>query len=246
MSTPIHQGRGSVWIFRAQIALVIVTLALALGTTGCGGHTTATSAINPTTVTPTDCYTNGTCLPPGTGSGTGGSGGIGPDPTPDEFANATQLNFTLNGTNSGNETYTSAPFDTDNLLKVRIVGLPGGPNSGVGNTNFTANYLCVGYTVSVLGQAVDTKPLAVNGGVIGMCQNGGSQVIDFSSRLSPGHGPITITVSKPRYDWYCMLYTYYPWLMGGTATMYCPLHPVYQYHTINGEIQVETNGTNSP
>jgi hypothetical protein len=238
MSTVFTHGFGSFRSWQTRIQLGALTVVLALTASSCGGQGTVTSAIGPSSTNPYP-YPYPSYPPTGT-TGTGGSTGSsgGPDP----FAGATQLNFSLNGTNSGNETYTSAPFTTDNLLKVRLTALPAGVNTG-GGTNFSAMYNCAGFTVSIPGQSQDSQPLAVNGGVIGMCQSGSQQVFDFSSRLSPGHGPVSITVSNPKYDWYCMLFTYYPWLMGGTATMYCPLHPVYQYHTVQGMIEVLTNNS---
>jgi hypothetical protein len=209
-----------------------VALGAALALSACGSHSSDVSAL-PGATTPTT-------IPPFVP--TSGTPGTPPGTVDHSWDNAIQMSFSLNGTNSGNETYTSQPITTDNLLKVRLTALPAGTNIGSA-TNFTANYGCVGFTVTALGMAVDSQPLSSGGSMTGMCNNGSSQVIDFSGRLSPGHGTITLTVSKARYDWYCMLYMYYPWLMGGNATMYCPLHPVYQYHTVEGELQVQTNGT---
>jgi hypothetical protein len=211
---------------------LIVLAVVAIAAQGCGGHTNVQSVLGPSNTTPT--VPTSYPYPPGGGTPDGSQ-----DPT---WANATQVNFTLNGTNSGNETFTSQPFQTDDLLKIKVNALPAGVNQGVGNTNFTANYFCLGLTVTALGTSLDTNPLAVNGGSQG-CQGASSQVFDLSRRLTVGHGAVSITISRPKYDWYCMLFNYYPWMMGGTAAMYCPLHPVYQYHTINGSIQVITNQT---
>ncbi len=217
---------------------------LALALTGCGGRSTVESAIGPTNTTPTTPYPPYTPTS-GSGSGSGSSGSS----SGTEWDNAIKLSFSLNGANSGNETYTSAPITTDNLLKVRVSALPGGQNVVPGQTTgYQANYYCAGYTVKALGQAVDTNALSVYpGGVQGLCQNGQSQVIDFSGRLTPGHGDIVIEVTKPRYDWYCMLWfdPYYRSLMGGTYAMFCPLRNVYQYHTVQGSIEILTNGASA-
>jgi hypothetical protein len=233
MSTPFFYR----WNF---IALVVVAASL----TGCGGRSTVESAIGPSNTTPNTPYPPYTPTT-GSGSGSGGSGSS----SGTEWDSAIKLSFSLNGVNSGNETYTTAPITTDNLLKVRVSALPGGNNVIPGqSTGYQANYYCAAFTVQTLGMAVDTNALSAYGNSVpGICDKGQSQVIDFSSRLSPGHGDIVLTVTRPRYDWYCMLWfdPYYRSLMGGTYAMFCPLRNVYQYHTIQGSIEVLTNGASS-
>lgn len=151
--------------------------------------------------------------------------------------------------------------NTDNQLKVRIrpdsAGKIGG-NPG----NFNGTYGCISYVVEVMGQAVRTAVLNVGGGA--NCVGAPTeQVIDFSSRLSPGHGPVTIKVSAAKYDFYlagCLRspYTYgvyydpyYQWSLVQSScynlyyqhTIYDARPTVNAYHTVAGSIEVQVNGT---
>ena len=124
-------------------------------------------------------------------------------------------------------TYTTPTFSTDSTLIVQVTGNGGGTVT-IPNENFSMNYYCVGFNITVLGETRSTGPIGVNGGNESECPN--SYVnLDFSSRLTAGHGPITVEVSNPEYDYYCELW--YDGRIAGTENMYCPLHTVYQTQT---------------
>lgn len=157
-----------------------------------------------------------------------------------------QESFTVTGSGGTNPTY-SVTVDTDNLLQVQITA--GAATNVIPGSNFSANYGCVTYNVTALGQTVTTNTLGVNGGN-SICPNApSSQTIDFSSRLTPGHGAVAITVSASGYDFYCQgclmdpaLYDAYPY-GPYSCSMYCPLHTVFKNHGVTGTISVQVNGT---
>ncbi|OFZ80689.1 MAG: hypothetical protein A2583_10500 [Bdellovibrionales bacterium RIFOXYD1_FULL_53_11] len=128
---------------------------------------------------------------------------------------------------------------TDNILKVKVVaGTAGQIRLSDGTySNWSAAYQCVQYKISALGQTVTTQVLAVDGGNSYICPGAPSeQTIDFSSRLTSGHGAVTVTVQAYRYD-SCLNYGYN---FGG-----CAMHTVYYTHTVTGTLDIQTNGTGS-
>ena len=173
----------------------------------------------------------------GTGTGTGTGSGTAFLPAYSESFNR------MTGVGGANPTYTTQAVQTDSILKVKITAGPAGNLSLPGSTysNFTANYSCISFAVTVLGKTVTTQTLAVNGGGP-LCPGAPeSQVIDFSSRLTANHPPVTVSVSGARYDFYCGLW--YNGFVLGTYNMYCPLRTVYQNHTVSGMLDIQTNGT---
>jgi hypothetical protein len=136
---------------------------------------------------------------------------------------------------------------TDNLLKVKVTA--GSAANVIPGSNFSATYGCVTYKVSALGQTIVTNTLSPNGGN-SICPNASeSQTIDFSSRLSSGHGAVTITVQPSGYDFYCQGCLTYPWLYNAypygyySCAMYCPLKTVYKNHGVTGTLSIQVNGT---
>jgi hypothetical protein len=85
------------------------------------------------------------------------------------------------------------------------------------------------------------------------------ETIDFSSSLTPGHGPLKIVVTNGGHDYFCQLYygcINNPWLLGydyvGLACntfmsagqgAYCPTRPANTNDTMNGTVDVQINGT---
>lgn len=167
-----------------------------------------------------------------------------PSPAP-AFMPAYTFSFSMTGSNGAAPTYTASGINTDNVLKIRVNSGPAS-NLTVPNlySNFTANYSCISYTISVLGRTVVTQTLSVPNGDPHFSQCPGApqnQVIDFSDRLSPGHGPVSVQVTAARYDFYCQL-----WFRGwvpGDYYMYCPMRTVYQNHTVTGSLDIQVNGT---
>jgi len=147
----------------------------------------------------------------------------------------------------GGQTYTNG-ISTDSILKIRVTAGAAGNNVVPATnpyyhagTNFTATYGCISYVVTVGGQQVRSQTLAVPGAYNYNCPNAPqSQVIDFSSQLTRGHGPMFVTVSSVLDDYYCQQ------LGNSYNNLFCPLHPVYDSnygkHSISGTIEVETNG----
>ncbi|MEK6704485.1 MAG: hypothetical protein AABZ06_01725 [Bdellovibrionota bacterium] len=149
------------------------------------------------------------------------------------------LTFSFNIKGSGG--YTTPAIDTDNVLKVRIISGPSEKISIPGYSNFTANYGCVSYKITVAGRSTVTSILSVSG-FNGLCkESSDNQVIDFSNRLGQGHNSVEISVSEARYDFYCQLYMA-GWVWGD-MNMFCPLRTVYQNHTVTGSLEIQVNGT---
>lgn len=173
-----------------------------------------------------------------------------PTPTPSPtstsapFDSAYAFSFQVTGQGA----YTTGAINTDNLLVIKVNAGPAGQISVPGlYSNFTANYNCVSYNITVGGRTVTTQTLKVPNATqswytVDQCPNApSSQIINFSDRASPGHGDMFVTVSNARYDFYCELF--YQGLISGTANMYCPLRTAYQTHTLTGTIDVQVNGT---
>lgn len=111
---------------------------------------------------------------------------------------------------------------------------------------FSANYGCVNFKITVEGQTVVTNTLSTGLGSDSDCSGAAtSQTIDFSSRMTTGHGPVTVTVTSNDYDFDCMSCRTYPWLYGYYCNNYCPMDLVYKNHTVNGTLSIQVNGTGS-
>ena len=154
--------------------------------------------------------------------------------------------FSLTGSGGTAPTYTSTSISTDNTLRVRVIpGQAGSLSTSEGtDSNFSATYYCASYTVTVLGHSLTTQPLKINGGGA-ICANAAeSEILDFSDRMTSGHGDVTVGISAPRYDYYCQL-LYNGYINWGYYSTYCSqsLYPVYKNHTVTGSIEVEVNGT---
>jgi len=146
---------------------------------------------------------------------------------------------TFNMTASG--VYTVV-VNTDNLLQVQVTAQPDPVTVG--------NYTCAQFSLQALGNTQSTGILAVNGGGLN-CSGASSTTgtIDFSTRLSPGHGPVTITISNAQTDYQytqCMTtaygYPYPPYLqpMYG-CSMYYPVRSLVTDLEAAAEIQIMTN-----
>lgn len=225
---------------RKTFTLILTSLGLILFASACGGQPYA----EPAALTPPPSSSGGS-----SGGGSGGSGGISTNFTP-----AITFSFSVTGSGGTSPAYVTPIINTDNILKVKISTGMSDRLSIPTYSNFTANYNCVTYTVTALGKSVTTEPLSPNEMGSPLCPNASdSQVIDFSDRLGPGHGPVTITVDRTRYDFYCQLwtqcqadpfsptcyYSFYP----ATHSMYCPLRTVYRNHTVTGNLAIQVNGS---
>jgi hypothetical protein len=218
---------------------------LAVVAAGCGGQAYRAGEDGNDSRAPSS--QGGGLFPGSPGSGTGGTGGTGdpiPPGTPDFTPTLTDSSY-ITGASGTRPSYTTGTINTDSIIKVRITAGPAGQVSIPSGTysNYSASYYCVKYNVTVLGQTVTTNALSVNGGGALCPQAADNQVIDFSSRLIPGHGPVTVRVSSARYDYYCQL------LMMGYISpyywqTYCStsLYPLYQTHTATFTLDIQTNG----
>ena len=215
---------------------VLITLALTASLTACGRSSTSDSATSAGTASTTPAATTTVASTttfaasgPGYDFVIGGNGSV-----------TLPQSFVQNG-----KTYTQG-ITTDSILQVQIVsGSAGVITTTVGSSNFSATYGCISYEVTVGGQTVTTETLSVDGANNENCPGApDNQVIDFSSQLSEGHGAMFVTISNPRYDYYCNLVEegYIPYYM---AQDYCPLHTVYSSsygtHNVSGHMNVETN-----
>jgi hypothetical protein len=129
----------------------------------------------------------------------------------------------------------------------------GAATNVIPGSNMSATYGCVSYnvTVSMTGgsQTLSTGTLAVGGGN-SICPNAPtSTILDFSNRLTTGHGNITVSIAATGYDFYCQSCLSYPWMFNAypygyySCNMYCPLHTVYMNHGVTGTMDVQVNGT---
>ncbi|RYZ72058.1 MAG: hypothetical protein EOP09_03765 [Proteobacteria bacterium] len=189
-------------------------------------------------------------------------------PTPSETtaigASAQPYDFSVYGASP--KTVTPS-LTTDNLLIVRIRAKAATKNQGIVQyTNFSAQYNCATFKVTMETQsgnswvqtAEETTTSLNSDGTTGC--NGGKTYhdIDFSQYLFPGHGQVRIKVQALQSDFYCNLYQkcinyvnsyrYWPsdcvWAAQANMSTYvCPLKDVYQYHTVNGRLDLQTNGT---
>ncbi|MEK6577837.1 MAG: hypothetical protein AABZ55_01305 [Bdellovibrionota bacterium] len=182
-----------------------------------------------------------------------------PTPTPsptDGFLPAITFSFSMTGTNGTTPTFATPSMNTDSILKVKVTAGPAQLNTG--GSGFQGTYSCLAVNVTAIGQTVSTVNLATAGAgstaTTSQCPGAPhSQIIDFSNRLTPGHGPVSISVSAARYDYYCnefwiyyMYYGPYGSPYGSNPGLYCPMHVVYQNHVISGNLDIQVNGTSLP
>jgi hypothetical protein len=221
--------------FSATVALSAILL------TSCGATTykeiSSGSATAAQTSTPTGSTTN---------TGTTGSTGSTGSTTDTSTYPAITTQFTLTGSGGTSPSY-SYTVTTDNLLKVKVT--TGAATNVIPGSNFSATYECVSYNVTVLGQTLSTGTLSVSGGN-SICPNAPtSKTLDFSSRLTSGHGSVTVTIVPTGYDFYCQSCLTYPWMFNAypygyySCSMYCPLKTVYKNHGVTGTLAIQVNGT---
>ena len=215
------------------VKLISAFLLFATFTTGCGGRANPVSKepqANPGV--PGGVTGGGTTTPP---PSTGGGSILGDGAPPITYT------FSLAGPT---DSKTLPTFQTDSLLKVRVKPGPAG-TINVPNSAFSANYFCINYVVSALGYDVRSKTVQINGGW-DCPQAETSDTIDFSSRLTPGHGPITLKVSAARYDFKYVACTQFPYLFNAQmfgCGLYYPTVPIYTTHVVTGDLEVFVNGT---
>ncbi|MCM2279508.1 MAG: hypothetical protein NDJ89_15640 [Oligoflexia bacterium] len=208
-----------------------LALGLALALSACGSNPYHESALAEEGVIP------------GTITDTTGTTVSNPTPvtTDPNLLPSLKYSFDVTGSKGSKPVY-SVTVQTDNLLKVKLTSEAAGAQTLSG---FTANYDCVTYTISALGNSVTTSTLSAGGTVSVNCPNAPTnQVIDFSDRLQPGHGPVTIEVRADRYDFYYKSCLSQPWLYGWNCMYYYPLYNVYQNHIVRGKLAIQVNGTN--
>lgn len=157
---------------------------------------------------------------------------------------------------------------TDTKLLVKVTADAATRNQGTPvYTNFAAEYHCAVFRVTLqmdigngtytdLGSVV-TSSLKV-AGTPGCTGSVDSQTINFSAFMTPGHGNIKIKVESLKTDFYCIIYNkcvafknqYGFWSSdcvwaspSNMASYACPTKTIYQYHTVNGALEVQVNGT---
>jgi hypothetical protein len=157
----------------------------------------------------------------------------------------------------GSAPVASTALRTDSLLKVKVTLDPASRNENTPvYTNFTANYSCA--TVSVTLQVeqngvYQTLATVVTGrltaaGTSGCAGSVASETIDFSSYMMPGHGNVKITAQALSSNFNCLAaqqYPYnYPYNYYQNVCSSNPMQSIYQYHVVNGKLEVQVNGTN--
>lgn len=215
-----------------QSFLFVGTLTLAV-LSGCGS---SGISANPATVQGQD--NGGTVIVP---SDTGGGYGAYP------------LTFKTVG---GSAPVSSAALRTDSLLKVKVTLDPASRNENTPvYTNFTANYSCATVAVTLQveqnGVYVDFATVVTNrltaAGTSGCSGSVGSQTIDFSAYMTPGHGNIKIKAQAMSSNFNCLAAQQYPANYPyGYYQNVCssnPMQSIYQYHVVNGKLEVQVNGT---
>jgi hypothetical protein len=187
-------------------------------------------------------------------------------PTPSPSATggpALTFSGQITGSTGTTPSWTSPTFETDNTLQVRITpNQAGSIVSGTPNVDsyFTGIYNCAEFTVVVLGDTVTTQPMALDPSQPCWSQSGSpiygvqsSQLIDFSSRLSSGHGAISVAITGGATDDYCQwladnvtnpyssAYMEYNW-----TSLFCEVRAIYKTHVATFTVGVGIDGTVSP
>jgi hypothetical protein len=116
---------------------------------------------------------------------------------------------------------------------------PGTQDEAVAGTNYAPQYSKLGVYLTV-GALTQPTEMTSNGYTDGNPQT--SSVVDFSAALhtscSAGdpycRDSVTIKVSKPNYDYWCL--NFY---------MYCPWSGVYETHPWHGTLNIQTDDTQS-
>jgi hypothetical protein len=133
--------------------------------------------------------------------------------------------------------YVSTSFSVSAGYKLRIRFTPGIQDKNVAGTGFTPNYSKLGVYITV-GSLTQPTPMLSNGFQGGDAQS--SHIMDFSQAISAGcsgggtacRQDVTITVSKPNNDYWCLNWG-----------QYCPYAHVYESHPWNGVLEIETDDT---
>lgn len=232
---------------KGAVALAVISLSLSTLTAACGGASVASKDASKKTSTGSEASSSNA----GTGNGTWNPE-TGNNGTPsDDFAPAITHSFSMAGTGS----FATPDIYTDNTLKIKVTAQQAGPISVTGYSNFSATYKCASFLVTLQiksgttwidNQSIRTKALSVDGqnNQYACPDAAAEQLVDFSGRLTTGHGMVRIKVSAPRYDFYCQL------LVNGYINpyyfnTYCStsLYPMYQNHTAKGAMDIQINGS---
>lgn len=216
--------------FKKTQAMTILAVG-ALALQACGGAPySEISSIGGSSTTSTGSGSTST----GTGSGTPSTGG-GTTPAPSDPNLLPPISHAFS--NQGVTSTSISDIVTDNKLAVTVkLGQP----SNIPNTGYTAAYRCARINVTVANQT-QTVFVSNTGADItesyDPCSGAKkSQTVDFSSRLTTGHGAMSVAIQNVAYD-NCRLY-------GNVYGSGCFLTTVYSTHVINGTIDVHVNGTN--
>lgn len=128
--------------------------------------------------------------------------------------------------------------------RLRLRFVPGTQEPFVDNTHFEAVYSRLGVFIKVGGTELDTGILH-NGHAQQQQQ---SQILDFSGELNGTKQTVTITVSKPNSDYWCLNFPY-NWIWDGKKYVStCAnggYHQMHSTHPWNGTLYVETEDTES-
>ncbi len=156
----------------------------------------------------------------------------------------------------GSAPIASSPLRTDSDLKVKVTLDPATRNENTPvYTNFTANYSCATVSITLqveqngvyqnLATVVTDRLTAA--GTAGCSGSVASQTIDFSAYMLPGHGYVKITAQAISSNFNCLAAQQYPFRYPyGYYSNVCaanPMQSIYQYHVVNGKLEVEANGT---
>lgn len=197
-----------------------------------------------------------------------GQGDIAPTSNPIPMgADSAAYPFSFSTYGTAPSTVTSE-LRTDTKLLVKVTADSATRNTGTPvYTNFAAEYHCAVFKVTLQmdtgnGTYTDLGSVITNSlkvaGTEGCTGSVASQTIDFSAFMSPGHGNVKIKVESMKTDFYCILYnkclafkTQYGywsydcgWASPSNMALYaCPTKTIYQYHTVNGSLEVQVNGT---
>jgi hypothetical protein len=218
---------------KAEHALLCLALAATLAACGSSSYTTGGAS-------------TGTA-PPAATSTTPFTGTTGTTNTTNQLP-AIDESFTLAGTRGGVSGTSSASYtvSTDNLLQVTVTAGTAGSIT-VPGYGFSAAYQCVTYKVTVLGDTITTNPLSTStsGEYTPDCPGAANtQMIDFSSRLTPGHGSVSVTVESNTDDFDCIsCVESYGYGYGGTCENYCPMDLTFNTHTVTGTLAIAVNGS---
>jgi hypothetical protein len=215
-------GKNSGWTIPAA-------LLLAWGVSACGGVAIPNSPVDNDGIDSDGGYLSGD-------TDEDGSDGGSSEDEDDQAADSTQAYTWTVKMDGHDDVEVLNEIYTDDLLEIEVTGLSASAVSGSG---YSAVYSCVRVQVEVEGETQTAFVTNTGADGTGVCAGAvARQTLDFSHRMSSGHGEVEITITDAEYD-NCRLY-------GFLSLSGCPMSSVYSSsygkHTVGLNFTVNVNG----